>query len=205
MNTKPQVAYSTGCECNARPEFPITISEAFLADVLKPYHPTAKYLKSAQIDSFGDKSAAVSANEDSGLITASGYFAIPESCYIEDTRHFNAVEFNICFNQLAYVVFGKCIEADILRRLRIENSNPRFTLAEFKRHQLSSMLIVSIESRYYKQMTCDDIRGDLSINRISASQGAYFFFTSMAFSDQEGVKSKGSDLLAFRLSEARTA
>jgi hypothetical protein len=65
--------------------------------------------------------------------------AIPESCYIDDTGHFNAVEFNICFNQLAYVLFGKCVDAGILQKLRHEKVNV-ISFPDYKLHRLPSML-----------------------------------------------------------------
>ena len=34
--------------------------------------------------------------------------------------HRPARELNICYNQLAYVVFGKCIEAGILQKLKLQ-------------------------------------------------------------------------------------
>lgn len=174
---------------------PLDISDAFLADVLKPYRPNARYLRSAQLTHFRDKTSLQTGGKDAGLVTGTGKFSIPSSCYIDDTGHFNAVEFNICYNQLAYVLFGKCLEADILKNLRLEKGNVSF--ADFKRHQLSSMVIVSIESRYYKRLKSDDFQAEFTINRISASAGAYFCFTAISFSDDEGVKSKGTVLLAF--------
>jgi len=87
-----------------------------LADILRPYRPHARYLKSAEITAFRAKAA--DDKSKTALVTAGGRFSIPESCYIDDTGHFNAVEFNICFNQLAYVAFGKCLEANILKNLR---------------------------------------------------------------------------------------
>ena len=71
------------------------------------------------------------------------------------------------------------------------------SFADFKRHQLADMLIVSIESRYYKMLKSDDFTAELTINRISASAGAYFVFTSITFADAEGIKAKGAVLLAF--------
>lgn len=174
---------------------PLDISNEFIADVLKPYRTHAQYLKSAELTHFRDKSAPIPDGNDAGLIKGKGRFSIPCSCYIDDTGHFNAVEFNICFNQLAYVLFGKCLDADILKNLRLERGNVSF--ADFKRHQLAAMLIVSIESRYYKMLKSDDFTGELTINRISASAGAYFCFTSITFADAEGVKAKGTVLLAF--------
>lgn len=174
---------------------PLDVSKEFIADVLKPYRTHAQYLKSAELTHFRDKSSPAPNGKDAGLMKGKGRFSISCSCYIDDTGHFNAVEFNICFNQLAYVLFGKCLEADILKNLRLEGGNVSF--ADFKRHQLASMLIVSIESRYYKMLKSDDFTGELTINRISASGGAYFCFTSITFADAEGVKAKGTVLLAF--------
>jgi hypothetical protein len=59
------------------------------------------------------------------------------------------------------------------------------------------MLIVSIESRYYKQLDSSDFTGELTINRISSVGSAWFFFTTVTFADREGVKAKGSVVLAF--------
>jgi hypothetical protein len=173
---------------------PMAISDAFVSEILKPYREHARYLKSAELTQFSEEALRNSDSKEC-LVTGVGRFSIPESCYIDDTGHFNAVEFNICFNQLAYVAFGKCLEANILKNLRLEGASVSF--GDFKRHQLANMLIVSIESRYYKMLKSDDFTAELTINRISASAGAYFVFTSIAFADAEGIKAKGTVLLAF--------
>ena len=111
---------------------PANISKDFIDDILKPYRKHAQYLKSAELTHFQDKCSCATKGKDAGLITAKGRFSIPESCYIDDTGHFNAVEFNICFNQLAYVAFGKCLEANILKNLRLEGASVSF--GDFKRH-----------------------------------------------------------------------
>ena len=190
------------CDLAAGRQLPIDISGAFVAAILKPYRVNAQYLKSAQITHFSDKTAT----KDAAFVTGTGRFAIPESCYIDDTGHFNAVEFNICYNQLAYVLFGKCLEAGLLQKI---NSGLQkliddkvnviaLSMADYKRHQLPSMLIVSIEGvRFFKELKSDDFQGELSINRVAPVGGAFFFFTTIAFSDAEGVKAKGSVVLAF--------
>ena len=71
------------------------------------------------------------------------------------------------------------------------------TFSEFKRHQLPNMVIVSIESRYYRQLDSRSFTGTLRLERISPVGGAWFFFTTMTFADREGVKAKGSVVLAF--------
>src|SRR5882724_11344285 len=102
----PQLAADTALAAQAEAPstcVPMDISDTLVADILKPYRPHARYLRSAQITHFRDKAAeGIAANK--GLVTAAGRFSIPESCYIDDTGHFNAVEFNICYNQLAYVM-----------------------------------------------------------------------------------------------------
>jgi hypothetical protein len=174
---------------------PITISPSFIGEILRPYRPISRYLKEAVITHFRDKASEGPA-ATSGLITAEGKFAIEESCYIDDTGHFNAVEFNLCFNQLAYVMFGKCVAEGLMGRLRCERVEVP-TFSEFKRHQLPNMVIVSIESRYYRQLDSRSFTGTLRLERISPVGGAWFFFTTMTFADSEGVKAKGSVVLAF--------
>lgn len=176
-------------------ELPLPIPACFIADILKPYRTEARYLRAARLEEVRGAGSAVSARKGTPLIRATGRFSIPHSCYIDDTGHFNAVEFNICFNQLAYVVFGKCIEDGIIKKLRLDSGCVGF--GDFKRGQLSSMLIVKIESRYYRPMISGDFCADFRLERISASAGAFFCFTSIDFSDAEGVKSKGTFLLAY--------
>ena len=71
------------------------------------------------------------------------------------------------------------------------------SLPEYKRRQLPSMVIVSMESRYFKQLNSKDFRGEISIDKISSVGSAWFFFTSITFSDAQGVKAKGSVVLAY--------
>jgi hypothetical protein len=174
---------------------PIDISPSFIGEVLCPYRNRSRYLKEAAITRFRDKASEGPAAA-TGLITAEGRFEIAESCYIDDTGHFNAVEFNICFNQLAYVMFGACVERGLMQRLRCERVQVP-TFVEFKQQQLPNMVIVKIESRYYRQLDSRNFRGTLVLDRISPVGDAWFFFMSVTFSDREAVKAKGSVVLAF--------
>jgi hypothetical protein len=160
----------------------------FVADILRPYRPNARYLKSAQITQVRDAEGQA---KGVPILTAVGRFSIPQSCYIDDTGHFNAVEFNICYNQLAYVMFGKCFETGIVPKLRF------LTPGEYRRHQLQSCFIASLESRFLKQLKSDDFRGELTLNKLSWAGGVLFCFTTVAFSDSEAVKAQGPVVLAF--------
>jgi hypothetical protein len=177
------------------PQFPIAIADEFTAEILKPYRENATYLKAAEIVEVNDKTAI--AGTDQKLIVGKGRFSIPESCYIDSTGHFNAVEFNICYNQLAYVLFAGCINAGVMGQVRAVQGAGIPTMAEFKNDQLPAMMIVALESRYFKPLDSKDFTAELSINKISAVGNAWFFFTTITFSDSQGVKAKGSVTLAY--------
>jgi hypothetical protein len=174
---------------------PMPISEAFVGEILRPYRLHARYLKSATITQFCPDVGGPDSN--TSIVTGVGTFSIPESCYIDDTGHFNAVEFNICFNQLAYVVFGKCIEAGLIHPIWSENSSP-LSVDEYKDDQLPSMMIVRIDKmRFLKQMRSDGFAGELKVNKMTQLGSAWFFFTSISFYDNEGIKAQGSVVLAY--------
>jgi len=183
-------------------ELPLIIPAAFTAEVLSPYRKNARYLKSAQIDDLRpmigtwkrsrSPPAHVARDGRPTLMRASGRFAIGESCYIDDTGHFNAVEFNICFNQLAYVTFGKCFDEALIPELSF------LEFSEFRRVQLPCWLIVAIDDvRFSKQLDRTDFHAELTLDEIRSARGARFFFTSIAFSDREGVKASGKVVLSY--------
>ena len=169
-------------------ELPIDISPEFVAETDQALSSERKYLKSAQITQVRDPDTPA---KGLPLVTAVGGFSIPESCYIDDTGHFNAVEFNICYNQLAYAMFGKCFETRVVPKLRF------LTLPQYRENQLQSCFIISLESRYLQQLNSKAFRGELILNKLSWVSGVLFCFTSIAFSDGDGVKAHGQVVLAF--------
>ena len=74
-----------------------------LARVLVPYRDNCKYLKRIAFE-YLPASADVSPDQSEASLTAHGDLCIAESCYIDSTGHFNAVEFQICVNQLMYAL-----------------------------------------------------------------------------------------------------
>lgn len=190
-------APATEFAASAPRNLPAEVDRAMLEEILRPYRKNATYLKSAAVLRWLGKTPSRQ-DKEQDLIVGRGTFEIPESCYIDDTGHFNAVEFNICYNQLAYVLFGKCIQQGILQPLIPDwDAKVNLTYADFLRRQLSSMLIVRIEGKFTRQIKSDELRGELAIQRIVSKGGAYFVSTTITFSDFEGVKSKGAVMLAF--------
>lgn len=185
----------------SRIRMPMMITDAFIAKILTPYRDHAKYLKSAQILDYyePDLSDEVPGEPKKPMVTIEGNFSIAESCYIDDTGHFNAVEFNICYNQLAYVLFGKCIQSGIFHRV-IPDWAERVNLSyeNFLKYQLSSMFIAKIEGSFLKPLNGKCFKARLSILRIMWTEETAFVSTQISFSDAYGIKSKGPVLLAFR-------
>lgn len=184
---------------DTRIQMPMIISDAFIAKILTPYKENAKYLKSAQILNYYEPDILGQGKDQNDMVTIEGRFAIAESCYIDDTGHFNAVEFNICYNQLAYVLFGKCIQTGIFHKVVFDwEERVNLSFDTFIKYQLSSMFIAKIEGNFLKPLNSKNFFARLAIRRIMWTNQTAFVHTNISFSDAQGVKSKGSVLLAFR-------
>jgi hypothetical protein len=174
MDATEQVnAVETGTELEA--------SQAVVERVLSPYKLRCRYLLRATAERNPCKER---------LVAARGEFAIPESCYIAATGHFNAVEFNICYNQLAYCLMAVCIEHTLLHAFS------RWNLNEFSRRQLSDFLIVQFSSSFRKPLKSEAFYGRVEINRISRRQDTIFLKTTCHFDDRCGGESAGGALIA---------
>jgi hypothetical protein len=125
------------------------VAPAFIDRVLTPYRLHCQYLKRAFVEFDGRR--------DWQTMTMKGEFAIAESCYIDDTGHFNAVEFNICYNQLAYVHLAYCIEHRLLPALAA------FDADSFREKQLSHFLIANINSSYHAQVNPREFFGTMRV------------------------------------------
>jgi hypothetical protein len=124
------------------------VSAADLANTLHVYHDHCRYLNGGWVD-----------RTPEGYPRIVGTLGIAESCYIADTGHFNAVEFNISYNQLVYVLI-----AEIVAR----GWDPAFegwSLADFHRRQLPDILIHSFQSRFSTQMDRRAFLGRVWIER----------------------------------------
>jgi hypothetical protein len=119
-----------------------------LAQVLEVYVPTCRYLLSADVTA-----------RDDGDIEARCEFAIPNSFYIAGTGHFNAVEFNLCYNQMMYYVFAKIVAAGLVRALR------GWTLNDYWQRQLPDFLIVDFHSSFQKSIDAHGFHGEIVVGR----------------------------------------
>jgi hypothetical protein len=145
-----------------------------LAEVLSCYKPHCRYLTDLTVD---------------GRL-ATGAFAIPESCYIDDTGHLNAVEANISYNQLLYATIATMVA---------ERSEPAFatwTMAELWRRRLSDVLIARIASEFRRPIEPGSFHGELAVDRLITLHGCVSVDTTFRFWDQHGGAASGSARVA---------
>ncbi len=166
-------------------------SQALLDEVLKPYKPDCRYLKSVSLEYTDDALSRLSGEAPSpGVLTARGRFSIPDSCYIASTGHFNAVEYNICYNQLSYYLMAECIQHRLLAPV-IDWSYP-----EYLRRQLPDCLIVEFTSAFRRPIDSLDFEGRVSFDRVKVKSKATFIQTSCGFSDGQAGQAEGTAVLA---------
>lgn len=121
------------------------IAPDLLARVLAPYFGNARYVQRARLVRAGDGGSPRLDVPASHLrLEADCGFAAP--CYIADTGHVNAVEYNITYNQLLYTTLAVAVERRLVPELR------HWDLAEFFRRQLPDVLITDYHARFRRPM-----------------------------------------------------
>ncbi|WP_243719492.1 FcoT family thioesterase [Actinomadura sp. KC06] len=131
-----------------------------LTRVLRPYRAkNCEYLTSAEITVAGDPA-------EQGRLGAACTFEIPESCYIDDTGHFNAVEFNICFNQMFYYLVAKSVKE------RLTAPFSRWSMDDFWTRQLGEILITDFRSAFRTQMRGRHFHGEIDLVDVAEWDGS---------------------------------
>jgi hypothetical protein len=153
------------------------VESQLLERVLAPYKPHCRYLQSAVWEA-GPAGSDYAAR-------LSGALSIPSSCYIDDTGHFNSVEFNICYNQLMYVLMAQCVVSQLLSPFS------RWTYAEFLRRQLPDVLILDFASRFRRPMRPTAFRGSIDFMDTIERRGMVFVNTRCSFEDDGGGYCEG--------------
>jgi acyl carrier protein len=139
---------------------------ALLTAVLRPYLAHCRYLTSAVVTvGGGPDTGEADTGEATAMATVTGEFHIPRSCYIDDTGHFNSVEFNICYNQLFYYLAAKLVQDKLLGPF------DRWTMDDYWRRQLANVLISQFSSAFPRAMRGRRFSGELRIDRIVERAG----------------------------------
>lgn len=152
-----------------------------LEKVLASYFTHTRYLKSALIRGNGDPA-------HKGNISAICTFEIPKSCYINDTGHFNSVEFNICYNQMMYYLIAKSVKHHLMSAFH------SWSLEDFFRKQLPDILIVNFKSAFKSPIHPHRFVGKIDFvqtKMIKISKPAIYLKTLCQFYDDNKGYSEG--------------
>lgn len=151
--------------------------QELMAEVLRVYKPHCHYLKQADTLLAGD------------CLAVRGQFAIPEPCYIEDTGHFNAVEFIICFNQMMYYAVAEAVKEAML---------PPFSgwqLDDFWKRQLTDFVIAGLHSKFRRPVSARHFFGEGKfvklIQRTTGERPLLLMDTVCRFWDDDGGRCEG--------------
>lgn len=155
-----------------------------LERVLRPYKAHCMYLQTATVTA------------DQGRLSAHGAFAIPESCYIDDTGHLNSVEVNICYNQLMYYAVAAAV------RWRLLDAFADWTMDDYWQRQLPDILIARFASRFRRPVDPRAFVGSLEfreVQRRTPGGGPPLLVAATAYRyhDAHGGRCDGEATLAF--------
>jgi len=165
-----------------------------LARVLVPYRDNCKYLQRIAFE-YLPASAGVSPDQSEASLTALGDLCITESCYIDATGHFNAVEFQICANQLMYALGAECT------RLRLVRALASLDLDGFYERQLANVLITNVTSTFRRVVNPRRFRGRLRLDRAYLMRERLFWECTITYSDDEHGLADGNIVVTMGLGE----
>jgi hypothetical protein len=153
-----------------------------LTEALRPYRDHVRYVHNAELTVPGDHRLVVSRSD----------LTIPESCYIDDTGHFNSVEFNICYNQMMYYAVAKSVKEGLLPAFST------WTLDEFWRRRLSEILITDFSSTFRQAINPREFHGEIEVTKVVERLGSaeltpmIIIYTAARFWDDDGGRCHGT-------------
>lgn len=159
----------------------IVVEEAFLSRVLAPYKPHCRYLKAARVYH----------GEHDSVCRIEGQFEIPESCYIDDTGHLNAVEVNICYNQMLYTLYAASVDRGLIPAMR------HLSLDEYLSRQLPDVLIHKIDIAFKSPIDPRRFHGEMAFQSAVDRRKFILFPSVCRFGDERGGRAVGKVSVIF--------
>nr|WP_209310524.1 FcoT family thioesterase [Streptomyces spiramenti] len=150
---------------------------------LRPYKRHCLYVRSARVEAGAG-----------GALTVHSRLSVPESCYIDDTGHLNAVEVNICYNQMMYFLVAKAVKEGLHPALA------EWTLDDFWQRQLPDILIARFAGNFRRPVDAREFTGELTIGSVelkTPGRGSPFLLadTAYRYRDESGGRCDGTATL----------
>lgn len=149
----------------------LAVSQEYLDQILDCYLPHVRYLKAAHVE-FGERGEPFESELGGCVAVARGEFRSVPAWYIRDTGHFNSIEFNICYNQLAFVLVGQCIERGVVSAL-----SAQLPKQEFRERMLPDLVISRYSVNFERPMQALDFCASFGIMKVISKMGRLFLQT----------------------------
>lgn len=161
----------------------VTAGDDLHSTVLHPYKGTdTVYLNNASVEI-----------PEGERLRARASFSIPEPCYIDATGHFNAVEFQICYNQIMYLALAAAVDSGKYPLLT------GWTMDDYLERQLPNILIQDNSGHYSRPIDPQDFTAEFEVVGADLSRlekRMLKLHTAIAFEDSNGGKASGEVRLA---------
>ncbi len=154
-----------------------------LERVMSPYKDHCKYMKAATLKAEGNFA-------EGEYLTGNANFQIPESCYIDDTGHFNAVEFNLCYNQLMYYTIAKAVKEQAAEMFS------HWDMGMYWKRQLPDILIADFNSSFRRPLDSENFYGEIEFVASRSIRTLQYINTLIRFTDDGTGHCEGAVKLA---------
>lgn len=158
----------------------VRVPRVLLDRTLNCYLPSVRYLVGAEIE-YADDGLPFATEVGDMVAIARGRFTTRTDWYIDDTGHFNAVEFNLCYNQLAYTLLAQSVASGIIPAL-----SEQIPAIEFRERQLTDLLIRRYMVTFDHPMKADHFVGVVAIRRVIGRMGRLFLETHARMGPVDG-------------------
>ena len=149
----------------------IAVSQEYLDQTLDCYFPNVRYLQNARVEC-GDLGEPFECELGDCVAVARAEFSSRPAWYIRDTGHFNSIEFNICYNQLAFVLVGQCIEVGAVSAL-----SALLPKHEFRDRMLPDLVISRYSVSFDRPMLAPEFCASTGIMKVISKMGRLFLQT----------------------------
>lgn len=170
------------------------MSPDLLERVMTPYRDNCKYLRSLSME-YLPLSEEVTPDASEASIAAIAELSIGESCYIDSTGHFNAVEFQICANQIMYAMGAECTRLGLLRAFETMD------LEGYYERQLPNVLITNVTMVFKKVMNPRRFRGRVQLDRAYCIRERAFWECTVTYTDDDDGLADGTIVVTMGLGD----
>ena len=173
------------------PIITLSFDSALLERLLAPYKSHCRYIRDLTLQ-YPSNRRPPHPDDRASWITIEGRCGISGSCYINDTGHLNAVEFNISYNQLLYAGLTASVQHSLIAELQ------HWSLEDWWSRQLPDVLIIDYHARFRRPMCPRAFHGRFEIRQVVPKRHKHLVLlhTACQMGDDNGGSSDADVVIA---------